>query len=46
MRKYVFTEDAHCVQGKTADILTQPNSLECLTLILLSNAAEFEEFQG
>jgi hypothetical protein len=45
MRKYVFTEDAHGVHGKTASVLTQPNSLECHTLVRLENAADFEEFQ-
>jgi hypothetical protein len=45
MRKWVFTEDAHGVQGKTADILTQANSLECRTLVRLVNADDFEEFQ-
>jgi hypothetical protein len=45
MRKYVFAEDAHGVHGKTADVLTQPNSLKCRTLIRLRNADRFEEFQ-
>jgi hypothetical protein len=45
MHKYVFTEDAHSVHGKTADVLTQPNSLECRTFVRLENAADFEEFQ-
>jgi hypothetical protein len=45
MRKYVFTEDAHGVHGKTASVLTQPNSLECRTLVRLENTTDFEEFQ-
>jgi hypothetical protein len=45
MRMYVFTEDAHGVHEKTADVLTQPNNLECRTFVRLENAADFEEFQ-
>jgi hypothetical protein len=45
MRNYVFTEDAHGVHGKTADVLTQTNSLECRILIRLRDADRFEEFQ-
>jgi hypothetical protein len=46
MRNYVFTQDAHGVHRKAANVLTQPNALPCRTLIRLRNADSFEEFQN